>query len=71
MGDQATAELLEHIRRVGQRRAKADRARQAAAGELAVLVRQAKGAGVPVAQIARTAQLSRERVYKILERDQS
>lgn len=62
-------ELLKRLRRVGRRRANADRVRREAAAELAELVKAAKASGVPVTQIARDPQLSRERIYKILEHD--
>lgn len=59
-------ELLARLAEVGQRRSEADRERREASAELGELIRAAKDAGVPIARIAREAQLSRQRVYDVL-----
>jgi hypothetical protein len=60
------SEAIKGIRRAAKRRAYAERLRQQATQDLRDGVRQAKHEGVPIAQIAREAQLSRQGVYDLL-----
>jgi DNA invertase Pin-like site-specific DNA recombinase len=54
------------IRRAAKRRAYAERLRQQATQDLRDRMREAKNDGVPIAQIAREARLSRQGVYDLL-----
>ena len=60
--DQAVLEL----RKAGKRRKRAEVARQTAHDELRQRIIMAQKAGVPIAQIAREAGLSRQGVYDFL-----
>lgn len=60
------SETVKGIRRAAKRRKKADAARREATDELRDLCRQAQAEGVPIAQIAREAGLSRQGVYDLL-----
>jgi hypothetical protein len=60
------SDTVKGIRRAAKRRATADKARKAATDELRDLCRQAQAEGVPIAQIAREAGLSRQGVYDLL-----
>ena len=57
---------IKGIRRAAKRRAYAERLRQQATKDLCGRMREAKNEGVPIAQIAREAQLSRQGVYDLL-----
>jgi DNA-binding phage protein len=60
------SEAVKGIRRAAKRRAYAERLRQQATQDLCDRMREAKNEGVPIAQIAREAQLSRQGVYDLL-----
>jgi len=60
------SEAIKGIRRAAKRRAYAERLRQQATQELRDRMREAKNEGVPIARIAREAQLSRQGVYDLL-----
>ena len=60
------SETVKGIRRAAKRREKADEARREATDELRALCRQAQAEGVPIAQVAREAGLSRQGVYDLL-----
>jgi DNA invertase Pin-like site-specific DNA recombinase len=59
-------ETIKGIRRAAKKRERADRARREATAELRDRIREAQAAGVPIAQIAREAGLSRQGVYDLL-----
>ena len=59
-------EAIKGIRRAAKRRERADHARREATAELRERIREAQKAGVPIAQIAREAHLSRQGVYDLL-----
>ena len=59
-------DTVKGIRKAAKRRENADKARKAATDELRDLCRQAQREGVPIAQIAREAGLSRQGVYDLL-----
>jgi len=59
-------DTIKAIRKIAKRREKADEARREATNELRELCRQAQAEGVPIAQIAREAGLSRQGVYDLL-----
>jgi DNA-binding phage protein len=56
------------LRTIGKRRAKVARERSEVAADTTRAVRAAREAGIPVAEIARLAGLSREAAYKVLRR---
>jgi DNA invertase Pin-like site-specific DNA recombinase len=58
--------VIQGLRRAAKRRDRADRARKEATAELRERIREAQAAGVPIAQIAREAGLSRQGVYDLL-----
>lgn len=60
------SDAIKGIRRAAKRRAFAERERQRANVELYEQVRQAQAEGVPIARIAREAQMSRQGVYDLL-----
>ncbi len=60
------SEAIKAIRRAAKRREYAERLRQQATEDLRRQVRQAQSEGVPIAQIAREARLSRQGVYDLL-----
>jgi hypothetical protein len=60
------SEAIKGIRRAAKRREYADRLRGAAVRDLRDFCRQAQTEGVPIAQIAREARLSRQGVYDLL-----
>ncbi len=57
---------IKAIRQAAKRRARADASRRTATAELREQVRQAKAEGIPISQIAREADLSRQGVYDLL-----
>jgi DNA invertase Pin-like site-specific DNA recombinase len=59
-------DTIKAIRRAAKRRANADRVRREATDELRDLCRKAQADGVPVTEIAREADLSRQGVYDLL-----
>ena len=60
------SEAVKDIRRAAKRREYADRLRHQATDELRDRMREAQAEGVPIAQIAREARLSRQGVYDLL-----
>jgi DNA-binding phage protein len=60
------SEAVKAIRRAAKRREYAERLRQQATTDLRENVAQAQSEGVPIAQIAREARLSRQGVYDLL-----
>jgi DNA-binding phage protein len=64
MSEQTDA--LRALRRAAKRRERTERARREATAELQTRLREAKQAGVSIAQIAREAGLSRQGVYDLL-----
>lgn len=64
--DAETAESMKGIRLAAKRRDRADQARRHATDQLRECAREAQSAGVPIAQIAREAGLSRQGVYDLL-----
>jgi DNA invertase Pin-like site-specific DNA recombinase len=58
--------VIQGLRKAAKRRERADRARKEATAELRERIREAQEAGVPIAQIAREAGLSRQGVYDLL-----
>jgi hypothetical protein len=60
------SEAIKGIRRAAKRREYAERLRVQATEELRDRMRQAQSEGVPIAQIAREARLSRQGVYDLL-----
>jgi DNA invertase Pin-like site-specific DNA recombinase len=59
-------DAIKGIRQAARRRERADRARREATDELRERIREAQAAGLPIAQIAREAHLSRQGVYDLL-----
>jgi DNA invertase Pin-like site-specific DNA recombinase len=59
-------ESIKAIRRAAKRREYADRLRHQATSDLRENIRKAQAEGVPIAQIAREARLSRQGVYDLL-----
>jgi DNA-binding phage protein len=59
-------EPLKEIHRAAKRRDRADAAKREATDQLREAIRDAKAAGVSIAQIAREAGLSRQGVYDLL-----
>jgi hypothetical protein len=59
-------EYLDNIRKSAKRRAKARHEQRAATDELRVVCTQAKYAGLPITEIARWAELSRQGVYDLI-----
>jgi predicted transcriptional regulator len=64
----ATDDALREVRAAAQRRIEAERAWNAALDDLAASIRRAQEAGATVTDIARAVGVSRQRVYKLLER---
>lgn len=62
----SATEAIEGIRRAATQRERAEKMRRKATDELRERCRQAKTEGVPIAQIAREAGLSRQGVYDLL-----
>jgi len=60
------ADVIKGIRRAARQRERAEQMRREATGELRDRVVQAQALGVPIAQIAREAGLSRQGVYDLL-----
>ena len=60
------SEAIKAIRRAAKRREYAERLRVQATDDLRENVRRAQSEGVPIAQIAREARLSRQGVYDLL-----
>jgi DNA invertase Pin-like site-specific DNA recombinase len=60
------SEAIKAIRRAAKRREYAERLRHQATNELRDRMREAQAEGVPIAQIAREAHLSRQGVYDLL-----
>ena len=60
------SEAIKAIRRAAKRREYAERLRGAATADLRESCRRAQAEGVPIAQIAREARLSRQGVYDLL-----
>jgi hypothetical protein len=60
------SEAIKGIRRAAKRREYAERLRHAATDELRACCKAAQAEGVPIAQIAREAHLSRQGVYDLL-----
>ena len=60
------SELIKAIGKTAKKRERAEAARRDAMSELGELCRQAQSEGVPIAQIARAAGLSRQGVYDLL-----
>jgi hypothetical protein len=60
------SESVKGIRRAAKRREYADRLKDQATQELRERMRQAQSEGLPIAQIAREARLSRQGVYDLL-----
>jgi AcrR family transcriptional regulator len=60
------SEAVKAIRRAAKRREYAERLRVAATRDLRESCRKAQAQGVPIAQIAREARLSRQGVYDLL-----
>ena len=60
------SEAVKGIRRAAKRREYAERLRSAATNDLRESCRRAQAEGVPIAQIAREARLSRQGVYDLL-----
>jgi DNA invertase Pin-like site-specific DNA recombinase len=60
------SESIKAIRRAAKRREYADRLHDQATRDLREQMRQAQSEGVPIAQIAREARLSRQGVYDLL-----
>lgn len=60
------SKAIKGIRSTAKRRAYAERLRKQATQDLRDRMREAKNEGVPIAQIAREAQLSRQGVYDLL-----
>lgn len=60
------SEAVKGIRRAAKRREYAERLRVQATNDLRERMRQAQAEGVPIAQIAREARLSRQGVYDLL-----
>jgi hypothetical protein len=60
------SEAVKGIRRAAKRREYAERLRVAATNDLRDCCLQAQSEGVPIAQIAREARLSRQGVYDLL-----
>jgi DNA invertase Pin-like site-specific DNA recombinase len=59
-------EAIKGIRQAAKKRERADKARREATAELRERIHEAQAAGVPIAQIAREAGLSRQGVYDLL-----
>ena len=59
-------EAVRGLRSAAKRRERADKARRKATDDLRRIAREAQEAGVPIAQIAREAGLSRQGVYDLL-----
>jgi DNA-binding phage protein len=59
-------EAVQGLRSAAKRRERADKARREATDDLRRIAREAQKAGVPIAQIAREAGLSRQGVYDLL-----
>jgi DNA-binding phage protein len=68
----AADDVLRELREAAKRRAaverETERARAKATAELVAAIRRAQASKVPTAQIARELGMSRQRVYKLLER---
>jgi hypothetical protein len=60
------SEAIKAIRRAAKRREYSERLRQQATSDLRDNILRAQGEGVPIAQIAREAHLSRQGVYDLL-----
>ncbi|HEY3758452.1 MAG TPA: hypothetical protein VGL37_01720 [Solirubrobacteraceae bacterium] len=60
------SDAIKGIRRAAKRREYAERLRHQATDELRARMREAQADGVPIAQIAREARLSRQGVYDLL-----
>lgn len=60
------SEAVKSVRRAAKRREYAERLRSAATNDLRDSCRRAQAEGVPIAQIAREARLSRQGVYDLL-----
>jgi DNA invertase Pin-like site-specific DNA recombinase len=60
------SDTLQALRRAAKRRLRADEAKREATAELRERIRDAREAGVSIAQIAREAGLSRQGVYDLL-----
>jgi DNA invertase Pin-like site-specific DNA recombinase len=60
------SESIKAIRRAAKRREYADRLHDQATRDLREQLRNAQAEGVPIAQIAREARLSRQGVYELL-----
>lgn len=60
------SEAIKGIRRAAKRREYAERLRVQATNDLRERMREAQAEGVPIAQIAREARLSRQGVYDLL-----
>lgn len=59
-------DAIRGVRKAARQRERAERMRREATSELRDRIIQAQGAGVPIAQIAREAGLSRQGVYDLL-----
>jgi hypothetical protein len=59
-------EAVRGLRSAAKRRERADKTRREATDDLRRIAREAQKAGVPIAQIAREAGLSRQGVYDLL-----
>ena len=60
------SDVIHDIGKIAKKRARAEAARRDAMSELRELCWQAQSEGVPIAQIARAAGLSRQGVYDLL-----
>jgi len=60
------SDVIHDIGKIAKKRERAEVARRDAMSELHELCRQAQAEGVPIAQIARAAGLSRQGVYDLL-----
>ena len=60
-------ETIKRIRGAARRRDRADAAKREATDQLREAIREAKAAGVSIAQIAREAGLSRQGVYDLID----
>lgn len=63
------ASVRDALRRAAARRQAAERERERAMAEIAVLVVEARRRGLSVSEIARSARLSRMTVYALLRRE--
>lgn len=62
----APTEIEAKLRQLAKRRKEVAGERSRVTAETVAAVREARDAGIPVIRIARMAQLSRERVYRML-----